>query len=150
MYSIKKEVYKDAKGAFGLYENFMKNNYDYSVYYKYASLLADASQNDKALDVKKKLAEIFPYVPSGFYDLSKYYYTSKQYDKAEEQIKKALAISPYNESYWEQLGDIQSEKKNIEDAFGMANRNGHACNSETREVNTISCFFSHGEIDRQI
>lgn len=122
MYSIKKEVYKDPKGALRVYETYMKNNYQYEVYDKYSNVLAEAGQNDKALDIKLKLAELFPYSPSFFYDLSKYYYGEKQYDKGEEQIRKALALSPYNEKYWEQLGDIKSEKKNNADALDAYNQ----------------------------
>ncbi len=122
MYAIKKEVYKDNKGAMKVYENFMKNNYDYGVYEKYASLLAEQGSNDKALDIKKKLAESFPYSPDGYYKLSKYYYSAKQYDKAEDYIKQALALSPYNESFWEQMGDIKSEKKNTAESLDAYNQ----------------------------
>src|SRR5258706_4799076 len=73
MYTIKKDVYKDPKAAFRIYETYMKNNFEYDTYDKYSDLLSEAGQSDKALDVKQKLAEIFPYSPSGFYDLSKYY-----------------------------------------------------------------------------
>ena len=38
-------------------------------------------------------------------------------DDAEENIQKSLALSPYNEVYWEQLGDIKSEKKSIAEAL---------------------------------
>ncbi len=122
MYSIKKEVYKDAKAAFRVYEVYMKTNFQDAVYNKYAELLSEAGQNDKALDVIRKLSEIFPYSSVAFYDLSKNYYTAKQYDKAEDQIRKALSLSPYNEKYWEQLGDIKSEKKNNADALDAYNQ----------------------------
>ncbi len=122
MYAIKKEVYKDNKGAMKVYENFMKNNYDYGVYEKYASLLSEQGSNEKALDIKKKLAENFPYSPDGYYKLSKYYYSAKQYDKAEDYIKQALALSPYNESFWEQMGDIKSEKKNTAESLEAYNQ----------------------------
>ena len=38
MYNIKKEVYKDNKGAMKIYDNFMKDNYDYDTYIKFADL----------------------------------------------------------------------------------------------------------------
>jgi len=122
MYVIKKNVYKDNKGALQVYEKYMKNNFNYEVYNKYADLLAEAGQNNKALDVKIKLAETFPFNPTGYYELSKYHYAEKQYDKAEEQIRKALNLSPYTEKYWEELGDIKSEKKNNIDALAAYNQ----------------------------
>lgn len=122
MFNIKKEVYKDPRGAFRLYETYMKNNYQYDVYDKYSDLLSEAGQNEKGLDIKVKQAEIFPYSPSGFYELSNYFYTTKQYDKAEDQIRKALSLSPYNEKYWEKLGDVKAEKKNTADALEAYNQ----------------------------
>ena len=122
MYTIKKNVYKDNKGAMQVYEKYMKNNFNYDVYDKYADLLSEAGHSDKALDVKRKLAETFPFNPAGFYELAKYHYAEKQYDKAEDQIRKALNLSPYTEKYWEELGDIKSEKKNTADALDAYNQ----------------------------
>lgn len=122
MYVMKKEVYKDSKEAIKLYENYMKNNYSYTVFEKYASILEEQGNSDKALDVKKKLTELFPYSPSGYHSLSKYYFTTKDYKRAEAYILKALALSPYNENYWEQMGDIKNEQKNTNDAMDAYNR----------------------------
>jgi tetratricopeptide (TPR) repeat protein len=112
MYTIKKDVYKDSKGALKVYETYMKNNYDYYLYQKYASTLEEQGNSKKALEAKVKLAESFPYNSYDFNNLAKNFYASKQYDKAEDYVTRALALSPYNENYWEQMGDILSEKKN--------------------------------------
>jgi tetratricopeptide (TPR) repeat protein len=121
MYNIKKEVYKDKKGAMKLYESYLKDNYSYSLMKKYSNLLEEQGDNDKALSIKKKLADLFPYSPGEFYNLAKYYYGTKNYDKSEDNIKKALALSPYNESYWEQLGDIKNEKNKTDEALEAYN-----------------------------
>ncbi|MBL0155424.1 MAG: DUF3857 domain-containing protein [Chitinophagaceae bacterium] len=110
MYSIKKDVYKDKKAAMKVYETYMKNNYDYEVFTDYADLLAEQGSNDKSLDVRKKLAELFPYSPSEYFNLCKYFFSAKQYDKSEEWLRKALALAPYVSSYWEKLGDIKNER----------------------------------------
>ena len=120
-HTIKKEVDKDNKGAIKVYENYMKNNYNYGVFEKYAELLEERGNNEKALGVKRKLAEDFPYSPAGYYSLSKYFYTIKDYEKSEEYIRKALALAPYSEAYWEQLGDIMSEKKSMTTALDAYN-----------------------------
>lgn len=122
MYAVKKEVYKDTKAAMKLYETYMKDNYDYNVYTKYADLLSEQGDDKKALDVKKKIAEQFPYSPAGYYDLSKYYYSSKDYNKAVDYAEKALALAPYVETYWEQLGDIKSEVKDTDGALEAYNK----------------------------
>src|SRR6185312_1406500 len=111
MYNIKKEVYKDNKGAQKIYDNYMKHNYDYDTYTKFADILIDQGNTKKGIEIKEKLSKTFPYAPVSFYNLSKYYYSTKEYDKAEDYIGKSLALSPYNESYWEELGDIKNEKK---------------------------------------
>ena len=80
-------------------------------------ILEEQGDSEKSLEIKRKHAENFPYSPKEFYSLSQYYYGAKQYDKAEEHIRKSLALSPYNETYWEQLGDIKSEKKNMPEAM---------------------------------
>lgn len=159
MYSIKKDVYKDKKGGMKVYENFMKNNYDYGVFLNYAGILSEQGSNDKALDVRKKLADAFPYSPEGYYSLSKYHFSSKQYDKAEEYIRKALALSPYNEVYWEQLGDIKSEKKITADALDAYSQslkydpNQYNIINKIRKLNGKSelyKLFAETDIDRII
>jgi len=122
MYNIKKDVYKDKKAAMKVYENYLKDNYDYDVYEDYADVLTEQGSDGKALDIKKKMAEQFNYSPNEFYKLSKYYFGAKQYDKAEENIKKCLALSPYIETYWEMLGDIKSERNLVKEAMDAYNK----------------------------
>ncbi len=66
MYNIKKEVYKDNKGAMKIYDNFMKDNYDYDTYIKFADLLIDQGNTKKGLEIKEDLAKRFSYAPSRF------------------------------------------------------------------------------------
>ena len=122
IYAIKKDVYKDNKGAIKVYENFLKKNYDYSIMEKYAEILSEQGDEKKALDIKKKLAENFPHSADEFYNLTNYYFGAKQFDKAEESINKCLALAPYNEYYWESYGDIQSEKNNVSGAMDAYNK----------------------------
>lgn len=147
MYAIKKEIYKDNKAALKVYEDYMNKNFNYSVYEKYAQLLSDQGNETRALEIKKKLTELFPYSPDGFYKLSDYHYSTKQYDKAEGYIRQALALSPYNEYYWEKLGDIQGEKKNKDgslDAFNRSlqyNPNQYSILNKIRKLNGKSEMY---------
>jgi len=122
MYKIKKDVYKDKKAAMKVYDNYMKDNYDYSIYQEYADILIEQGNDDKALDVKRKIAERFPYSPNEFYKLSQYYFGTKKYDKAEENITKCLALAPYIETYWGMLGDIKNEKNLPKEAMEAYNK----------------------------
>ncbi|HEY5369682.1 MAG TPA: DUF3857 domain-containing protein [Hanamia sp.] len=159
MYNIKKEVYKDNKAASKLYENYMKDNYNYDVYIKYADILIEEGNSKKGLQIKENLAKLFPYNPNGFSALSKYYYSIKNYDKAEEYIRKSLALSPSNEDYWEQLGDIQNEEKNLKDAMADYNQslkfdpNQYDLISKIRKLNNnpeIYKLFPQVDIDKVI
>ena len=159
MYNIKKEVYKDNKGAQKIYDNYMKRNYDYDTYTKYADILIDQGNTKKGIEIKEKLSKTFPYAPAGFYNLSKYYYSTKEYNKAEDYIRKSLALSPYNESYWEQLGDIQNEKKDVSAALESYNQslkfdpNQYDIISKIRKLNAkrdIYKLFPAVDIDKII
>ncbi|HVZ97691.1 MAG TPA: DUF3857 domain-containing protein, partial [Chitinophagaceae bacterium] len=159
MYSIKKDVEKNNNAALGIYEKFMKDNYDYDTYVDYANILIDRGDIKKGLGIKEKLCTQFSYDPTGYYNLSKYYYTTKDYDGAEQYIHKALAIAPYNEDYWSQLGDIESEKQNTAEALKDYNRslkydpNQYEVISKIRKLNNepdISNLFSATDIDKII
>jgi hypothetical protein len=142
-----------------VYENYLKNNYNYGILVNYADLLSEQGNNDKALAIKQKLTEDFPYSPDEFYNLSKYHYSAKQYDKAEGYIRKALALAPTNENYWEQLGDIKNEKKSITDAMDAYNQslkydpNQYTLISKIRKLNgksEIYKLFPETDIDKII
>ncbi len=122
MYSIKKDVYKDGKGALKLYENYLKNNFNAGVVRKYAELLLEQGQTDKSMQQKQRMLKDFPYDPEMLSDVSNYYYGVKQYDKAEDYTNKALLLSPYNQSYWEQLGDIKSQANKTAEATDAYNK----------------------------
>ena len=159
MYNIKKDVYKDSKGALKLYENYMKNNYDFDTYTKYADILIEQGNSKKGLQIKENLAKIFPYSPANFSTLSKYFYSIKNYDKAADQIHNSLALSPYNENYWGQLGDIQNEKKDLKDSLTAYNQslkfdpNQYDIISKIRKLNNkpeIYKLFPETDIDKII
>ncbi|MEO8666839.1 MAG: DUF3857 domain-containing protein, partial [Ignavibacteria bacterium] len=159
MYNIKKEVYKDNSGALAVYEKYMKNNYNYNVYIAYANILIDKGDVKKGLAIKEKLLSTFPYDPNGYYELSKYYFSVKDYSKSEDYVRKSLALSPYNEKYWEQLGDIHSEKNSIPEALKDYNQSlkfdpdQYGIISKIRKLNhlpEISKLFPETDIDKII
>lgn len=122
MYNIKKEVYKDNKAALGIYENFFKNNYNNQAWKQYEGILSEMGKNEKTLSMKESIGKNFPFSPESYSDLAAYYYSAKQYNKAEEYINKAISLSNYHETYWSSLGDILSEEKNIPAAVAAFQR----------------------------
>jgi tetratricopeptide (TPR) repeat protein len=159
MYSIKKEVDKDNKGAMKVFDNYMKDNYDYDTYIKYADILIEQGNTRKGLEIKEKLTRIFPYDPGGLFNLSKYYFSTKDYSKAEDYLKKSLALSPYNETYWGLLGDIKNEEKDVAGALRAYDQslkydpNQYDVISKIRKLNNkpeIYKLFPVADIDKAI
>ena len=159
MYTIKKDVNQDKKGAMKVFEKFMKDNYNYDVYINYANILIEQGDIKEGIALKEKLIQIFNYDPNGPYNLAKYYFGVKQYDQAEKLLEKSLALSPYNEVYWEFMGDIKSERKNTVDALKAYNRslefnpNQYDLLSKIRKTlgkPEISKLFPQIDIDKSI
>ncbi len=79
------------------------------------------NQNDN--EHAKKLFEQFvvlkPQVSTGYYELSKIYISEKKTDKAEENIKKAVAIDAGNKWYNEEYASILADQGNYLSAAGI-------------------------------
>ncbi|MGG9970303.1 DUF3857 domain-containing protein [Ferruginibacter sp. SUN002] len=159
MYNIKKDVYKDNKGAMKVYENYLKDNFHYDVYEQYSSALADQGNTKKAIEIKQKLIDLFPYDSYQYYDMSKEFYMTKQFDKAESYVKTAISLAPYTESYWEKLGDIKMAEEKESEAIDAYNRslqydpNQYSIINKLRKLNGKSepyKLFKEIDIDKTI
>ena len=117
MYTIKKEVEKDKEKALEVYEKFFKNSFNYKAYEKYANALLDAGYKDKYLELWNNYEKLFPYSSGAYTTLSNYYFSIKDYDKAESNIKKSIELAPYNKTYWEKLGDIKMQQNKKAEAM---------------------------------
>ena len=117
MYAVKSEVYKDKKGAMKTYEDYFRNNYNYTALNTYKQLLEQQGQHDKARAITDQMKKDFDYAPQEFYKSSVEYFKEKDYDNAQKDLEKAIAIAPYVDSYWEQMGDIHAEKKRNAEAM---------------------------------
>lgn len=148
MYNIQKEVYQNQKAAFNIYDKFTKTAFNYDVYNKYANVLIETGDKKKGIAIKEKITRQFPYSPNMPYDLAKYYYTTKQFNKSEEYLNSLLALSPYSESFWELAGDIQREKNNKAEALKAYNRslelnpNQYTLMSKIRKLNDKPEIFT--------
>lgn len=72
----------------------------------------------------RELLELFilkkPEVSAAYYELAKIYYNIKNLDKAEENIKKAIALDGGNKWYKEQYATILADRGNYADAAKIA------------------------------
>ncbi len=110
MYSIKKDVYRDPQGAIKVYEDFLHTNYDGEIDEDYIKILQENGQPEKSLERRNFITQQFPHDPTFLSALANMHFTAKAYGLASENVMKALQRSPYNEYYWAQLGDIESDQ----------------------------------------
>ncbi len=122
MYAIHKEVRRDVAGAIKVYEDFLKTNFNDGINREYIKALQENGQADKSLERRKFIAEAFPYDPGLFSEMATYHSTAKEYSLAEENVMKALQRSPYNEYYWEQLGDIKRDQNKSSESIDAYNK----------------------------
>ncbi len=89
-------------------------------------------QNDpkRARELFEEFVALRPQVSAGYYELSKLYYNEKKADKAEANIKKAIAVDPANKWYKEQYASILAENGNFLDAAKII---GDLCKSEPND-----------------
>lgn len=140
MFGLTKSLNKDAKGAIKIYENFLKNNFDYKLITSLASEYNEQGQPDKALQLYQGLREHFPYDPEQHMNIARHYYDKQEFGKASEYTKKALSQAPYVAAYWESLGlEQQQLHQNTEaiESFRKAlyyDANNYSAREQLREL----------------
>ncbi len=89
-------------------------------------------QNDQlhARDLFEQFVALKPDVAAGYYELAKLYYNDKRTDKAEANIKKAIALEPSNKWFKEQHASILAEVGNFIEAAKIISE---LCKSEPRD-----------------
>ena len=123
MFNVKTNVNKDVKGALSLYENYLKNNYNYDISKNLIQAYKDHGMADKQLKYLKTLSDGFPSDPDMRTDISSFYFGQQNYAKAAEYGQMALGIAPYVSTYWENLALELKEQHKDEpaiDAFKKA------------------------------
>ncbi|MFT4019325.1 MAG: DUF3857 domain-containing protein [Agriterribacter sp.] len=115
MFNVKMQAYKDVPGALGIYEKYLKSNFNFQVLKALARAYNKQGKADKELQILKSLSDNFPYDPDLITDVSSFYFDQQNYKKATEFGRQALTLAPYVATYWENLGtelqhqDIQQE-----------------------------------------
>ena len=115
MFSLKVNGMKDAKGGIKVLENYLKDNYSYSIIKKLTEEYSKQGEKDKALKLLQQPKEEFPYDPDLYTDISSFYYDQEQYGKAADFGRQALKLAPYVATYWENLGlELQQQHQDSE------------------------------------
>ena len=107
MYRVKKQVVKDPKSSLAIYEKYLKDNFNYSIFSNLADAYKTQGMKDRYVDMLKKLWAYFPYDPSYSTAISNYYYEQQNFQKALEFAQESLKLAPFTGRYWENLATIQ-------------------------------------------
>ncbi|HUC79455.1 MAG TPA: DUF3857 domain-containing protein [Flavisolibacter sp.] len=116
-YQVRKLVTKDVKGAFSIYEKYLKNNYNYGILTDLADDYKEQGMNNKYLDVLKELYSFAGYDPTYSSQLSKYYFEQQDYSKALDYAQQSLKLAPYTGRYWNNLASIQEQMNKRQEAI---------------------------------
>lgn len=140
MFSLRINGYKDAKGAIKIYENYLKDNYNFHVVKDLAAEYAKQGMKDKALQLLEMQKNYFPYDADLYTNVSSVLYDQQDYKKAVEYGRQALALAPYVATYWENVGlelqQMHSDQEAI-DAYRKAiyyDANKYSARERLREL----------------
>jgi tetratricopeptide (TPR) repeat protein len=159
MFNVKMNVDKDAKGALEVYENYLKNNFNYDILKKLKEQYQKQGLADKELKLLNIVSQSFSYDPELLTDVSDYYYDQQNYTKAAEIGKQVLALAPYVSTYWQNLGLELAQQHSNDDAVNALkkaiyyNANNYNAREKLRELQnkpSIWKTFPDTDIDKLI
>lgn len=140
MFNVRMNVNKDVKAALQVYENYLKNNYNYDIVQKLADEYKEQGMADKQLKLLKEQSENFPSDPELNNDVSNYYFGKQDFAKAAEWVKKALSLAPYVSTYWQNFGvELQQQHADNEAVSALKkaiyyNANSYTAREQLREI----------------
>ncbi len=105
-YLIEGSLRKNSKGAIAVLKEYLKNNDDYGFSKALAGIYFDSGNVDAGLKVYLSEIENDPVGVGIYTTLSKIYAQLQNYSKAEECLRNALRIAPYQASYHADLASL--------------------------------------------
>ncbi|MGE5398860.1 MAG: tetratricopeptide repeat protein [Ignavibacteriales bacterium] len=127
---------KDYKEAVASLEDFLKRNYSDNVLYWISQFCLQGSDVPKWEEYMYKLIEMEPASPGFYYNMADVYFTMRKYDKAEDNLKKAIELCGNSAQYWNKLGDtyrMENENDKAAEAYNESLQFNPA-NYEARDV----------------
>lgn len=103
---IKYQQSKRNEDAIKLFQDFLKGNYNDNALYtlaQYYLQASDVANWEKCMDA---LIEYEPASPGFYFNKATIYFSMQQYDKAEKEMNRALALCGNSAQYWNKLGEI--------------------------------------------
>ncbi|MGE5498805.1 MAG: DUF3857 domain-containing protein, partial [Syntrophothermus sp.] len=121
--AIKYQKAKSSQDAVKVLEEFLKRNYSLDAIYLISQYYLQASDITGWEKYMNLMIDYEPASPGCYYTMAKTFYSMRQYDKAETEMKKALGFCNNSSLYWNQLGEIcrmKNEKKRAIEMFNNA------------------------------
>lgn len=109
---VEKSINKSYAKAQAVLKKYLKTNYSYEAQKALSDLHFGNGQQEQGLAAYKIIIDNSPYSPGYKYNLAQFYYTSRNYAKAEELYLDVLANSPDIFYFWSALGQNYVEKGN--------------------------------------
>lgn len=119
IYEIESRVKNNPKGAFDVYESFLKRHYQSRVGAAMASEYIDKGRPEEAIKIYEKLYELYPMNPDHPKQLFNFYFNKKENEKAGIWLNKLLAISPNSGTYLSYAAKLAEQEGKPEKALGL-------------------------------
>lgn len=111
MFQVKKLIDKDNKAAIEVYEKYLTNNYETTVFQSLATEYKTQGNDSAYVTMIKKMMGMSVQDPEIVSILTKYYYEKQDYVKALFYAKKASAMAPSIGVYWHNIASVYEQMK---------------------------------------
>jgi len=116
-FNILNAVKEQPKEAIALMENYLAENYNYTVYKGLKDEYAKQKNTKKVEEILLKLYELYPANSEYIDNLLGHYYRLENYEKALEYVNIGIKNTPYRNSYWSDRAYINESLKDRKTAI---------------------------------
>ena len=114
---VEKSVNKSFDAALAAIKKYLKTNFSYEAQKLLSDLYFGKGLNKLGLEAFQKVIENAPFSPGYKFNLGKYYFGTRDYEKAESYYQQCIANAPNIFYFWSALGQNFSEKGNTAKAI---------------------------------
>mgnify|MGYP001405697701 CR=1 FL=1 len=125
-YNLEKNYYKNQEKAIEIYQEYLKNNWNFQVYKAVANDYIELGKKEEGQKIMQDIVRMFPYDAGIMTEQLNYYFRQQDYKTAAEYADRALMLAPFVARYWEnkalvqeQTGDLKSAIENYRKALSF-------------------------------
>jgi tetratricopeptide (TPR) repeat protein len=120
--SVETDVNKNVSSALSLLKKYLKTNFSFEAQNQLSDLYMKNGLVAQGLEAYMVLEKAYPFAPNYKNSLAKYFYGTRNYDKAQMYFEACLDNSPDVFYYWSGLGEVFAEKGNVPKAISSFQR----------------------------